>query len=241
MAFVHGKTCTVLVNDSDVSRFFNDISWANELDAVDVTNFGSNGSKEFIAGLADSKISAAGLFDGTAVTGSDEILAAALAGGDQIVLTALGANAVGVACKIAAGVETTYEVAEKVTDVVTTKAEFQANGGADSGKVLAAARSVATATTTNEVSVDRGASTANGGIAQLHVTANASNNTTVVKVQHSANNSTWADLATFTTVGAADTTAEQVEVAGTVNRYLRAISTTAGTGAVVYTVAFARR
>jgi len=48
---------------------------------------------------------------------------------------------------------------------------------------------------------------------------------------------------TFATVATTVLTAERVLVAAgtTVNRYLRATSTTSGTGAVVYTVAFARR
>lgn len=243
MAFVHGKNACVLVGASDLSAYFNDVSWSQELSADETTAFGS-GDKTYIVGIGDGKISASGLFDGTVVVGSDVVLEAALsAASDSVLLTAPSGNVLGARVKLAAGIETTYEVSEKVTDVVETKAEFQANGGVDGGIILAAARSVATATTTNETSQDNAASSANGGVAQLHVTANATSSTTIVKVQHSSNNSTWVDLATFATVATTVTTAERVTVAAgtTVSRYLRATSTTAGTGAVVYTVAFARR
>lgn len=241
---VHGKNTLVMIDENDLSAYFNDVGWSADIDAAETTTFSSGGAKTYIAGLGDGKISASGIFDGTAVTGSDARLAAAFANTDNsVLLTSPQGSVLGAQCKLAAGLSTTYEVASKVSDVVETKAEFQANGGVDSGQILAAARSVATATTTNETSVDRGASTANGGVAQLHVTANAANDATVIKVQHSANNSTWADLATFASVPTTDTLAERVVVAAgtTVNRYLRATSTTAGTGAVVYTVAFARR
>lgn len=243
MTFVHGKNACVVVDAYDLSAYFNDVSWSQELSADETTAFGS-GDKTYIPGIGDGKISASGMFDGTATVGVDARMDAALgASSDSILLTAPGGNVIGYRAKLAAGVATSYEVSEKVTDVVEVKAEFQADGGIDSGIILAAAKSVATATTTNETSQDNAASTANGGIAQLHVTANAHDSTTDVKVQHSANNSAWVDLATFTQVATTVKTSERVTVAAgaTVNRYLRATSTTAGTGAVVYTVAFARR
>jgi hypothetical protein len=97
--------------------------------------------------------------------------------------------------------------------------------------------------TGNGTSRDNGASTSDGGVAQLHVTANTMNNNTVFKVQHSADNSTWADLATFTTVATTVTTSERVTVAAgtTVNRYLRATHTASGTGSITFITAFARR
>ena len=243
MAFVHGKSACVIVDAYDLSAYFNDVSWSQEVSADETTGFGSS-DKTYIVGLGDGKISASGLFDGTATVGSDARMDAALgASTDSLLLTGPSGNSLGARVKIAAGVATNYEVSEKVTDVVETKAEFQADGGIDSGIILAAARSVATATTTNETSQDNAASTANGGVAHLHVTANATSSTTIVKVQHSSNNSTWVDLVTFTTVATTVLTSERVAVAAgtTVNRYIRATSTTAGTGAVVYTVAFARR
>jgi hypothetical protein len=77
----------------------------------------------------------------------------------------------------------------------------------------------------------------------VHTTAIAGAAPSVVwKIQHSTDNSTWADLVTFaasTAVGF-----ERVEVAAgtTVNRYLRAIRTFGGTTtSITSAVAFARR
>jgi hypothetical protein len=86
----------------------------------------------------------------------------------------------------------------------------------------------------NSASVDNGASSANGGIGALHVTAATGSGT--VKVQHSTDNITFADLITFTATAAA--TSEAISVTGTVNRYLRD-NHTPGTS-ITYVAGFAR-
>lgn len=94
------------------------------------------------------------------------------------------------------------------------------------GHVLAAGSSIGA--TTSYDSVDNGASTDNGLTAFLHVTATSSGDW-VLKVQHSADDSTWADLITFSADGSA-ITSEVGEASGTVNRYLRFQATrTSGT------------
>jgi len=136
---------------------------------------------------------------------------------------------------------TSYEVSSPVDDVVSVSFDVQADGGADNGLLLVDLAAVTA--TGNGTSRDNAASTANGGLAQLHVTANTMDNNTVFKVQHSADNSTFADLVTFATVATTIKTSERVAVASgtTVNRYLRANYTVSGSGSVTFTIAFARR
>lgn len=97
--------------------------------------------------------------------------------------------------------------------------------------------------TGNGTSTDNGAATTNGGVLVLHVTAIAgAAPSVVVKLQHSTNNSTWADLATHT--AATTATKERVEVAAgtTVNRWLREVHTFGGTTtSITFNSAFARR
>jgi len=85
------------------------------------------------------------------------------------------------------------------------------------GVVLAAGASLDA--TTDGTSVDNGASSSNGLTAFLHVTATSSGDW-VLKVQHSADDSSWADLITFSADGSA-ITAEVGQASGTVNQYLR--------------------
>jgi hypothetical protein len=103
------------------------------------------------------------------------------------------------------------------------------------GVVLEAGDTSRVATLTG-ASVDNGASSANGALAHLHVTV-SSGGTWTLKVQDSANDSDWADLITFSADGSA-VTAERGDVAGTVDRYLRALYTrTSGSLTACLTVA----
>lgn len=84
------------------------------------------------------------------------------------------------------------------------------------------------ASATNGASLDNTASTAFGGQAYLQVTAFSGTDVTVT-VQHSTDNSTWGTLVAFAQTTAA-ATFQRVTVSNTttVNRYLRAITTTSG-------------
>ena len=103
------------------------------------------------------------------------------------------------------------------------------------GQILANGTSVSSTTTNG--SVDNGASSADGAYGVLHITQSAGamgTNNWEVKIQDSANDSTWADLITFTADGSS-ATAEWGSVAGTVDRYTRVVMTkTAGTDLIAW-------
>jgi hypothetical protein len=106
--------------------------------------------------------------------------------------------------------------------------------GTHRGVVLANGASITSASQTY-TAIDNGGATSNGIITNLHITA--SDQSTIAKIQHSVDNSTWVDLVTFTSI-AAGRGAERKIVTGTVNRYLRATwSGTLGTRTVVITAA----
>lgn len=81
--------------------------------------------------------------------------------------------------------------------------------------------------TTNFSSRDNGASSSNGGVAVLQVITATSTDTYVVKCQDSPNDSTWADLCTFSADGTS-ITAERQTFSGSVDQYERAIATRTG-------------
>lgn len=91
-------------------------------------------------------------------------------------------------------------------------------------------------TTGASASHDRTSSTANGGMANLHVTGVTGSNPATIKVQHSVDNSTWVDLITFASVAAAGS--QSLQVAGTINRYIRASFTIGATSSDTFLVAF---
>jgi len=241
MAFVHGKGTVVLFNATDLSGYLKEVQANQGVDTADVTAFGTTGAKSYIVGLKDGAISAAGMFDG--VNGaSDSVFQGALGASEGVFSAFPDGAAVGKRGFLAAVHETTYNLSSPVADVVQASAEFQATGGVDYGDSLHAL--TAETATGNGSADDNSTSTSNGGVAHLHATANTRNGSTTIKIQHSADNSTWADLVTFTAVSTSTTASQRVVVAAgtTVNRYLRAQHTLAGsTGSITYQASFARR
>lgn len=241
MAFIHGKSAQILHGAFNLSSFLNDASASADVEVAETTSFGSS-AKTYLVGLKDGTVSASGMFDGAA-DATDEVLSASI-GSDTLAPVTIGydGTTLGNRVTILKAKTTSYEVSTPVGDVVAVSYSAQADGGLDQGVSLAALTSVS-ATTTGS-SHDNSASTTNGGVAQLHVTVNSRSADATIKVQHSADNSTFADLATFTVVATTVTTSERVIVASgtTVNRYLRAVNTLAsGTGSITYQVSFARR
>ena len=214
MAFIHGKNTAVLIDEFDVSAFFNSADVAATTETAETTTFG-NSAKTYIAGLRDATLSLGGMFDGSA-NAVDDVLAAALGGSAIFSVMPQGAGAIGNVAKLADAFATSYSVAATVADAVQVSAEAQVTGGLLPGFVVAdlAARTGAGQT----AALDNGASTANGAKAFLHLTAFSGTDITV-KIQESADNLAWADMITFTL--ASGVTSESQTAAGTIDRYLR--------------------
>lgn len=241
MAFIHGKSALVLQNEFDLSSYFNDVSISRSIETAETTAFGAS-AKAYIVGLIDGTLSLSGMFDGAANAIDAEITdVLGVNAGAVISASVSGVTTIGTRMISTTGKLTSYEVTAPVGDVVSANAEFQADDGVGNAVSLAALGAITT--TTTGASVDNTASSANGGFATLHVTANTMDDATVCKVQHSADNSTWADLQAFTSVATTIETAERIKVANgtTVNRYLRAVATPAGTGSFTYHINFARQ
>lgn len=240
MPYRHGKDTKALVGKYDLSPYLNEISPSMSIDTAETSTFGTN-AKSYIMGQNDGTISFSGLFD--ASTGAiadvfDDIIANDLT--PTITLAYDGGLVLGRRASLAQAKQTSYEVAAPVADVVSLNGEFQVTGGIRQGVVLAGQAAITA--TTNGTSVDNSTSTSIGATANLHITANTRSSATTIKVQHSADNSTWVDLITFATVNATTTTSETAVVSGTVNRYLRAQTTLAsGSGSITLTIAVARR
>jgi hypothetical protein len=243
--FRHGKNTVVLFDKYNLSEYFNSVTATAMAEAVETTTFGS-ANKTYAIGMKDGSISLEGLWAGD-TDGVDEVLSAAVASNSKKIITVGSEGAtLGRRAKLINTDETSYEISSAVADMVTISAEAQASGtvGGFDGGVLLAANQTVSATVAN-TSVDNSASTTNGGVGHLHVTSNTRNGAATIKIQHSANNSTWADLSVFTATTSSTTTSERIEVAAgtTVNRYLRVnVSAISGsTGSLTITVGFARR
>ena len=239
MAFVHGKNGRLLLDDMALSGYLKGWEHSTEREMADVTIEGDGGHK-FIPGLDSGSLSLDGVFDNTAAaTGQDATLNTALGASSASVITAapegfaLGKRVIPISAR-----ESNYANSSPVGDAVTFAASWMSEGEVDVGVALHDL--TAETATGNGSSVDNTVSSANGGVANLHVTVASAADSLTVKVQHSPDNSVWADLITFT--AATTTTAERLSVAGTVDRYTRATRTISGTDpSFTYAVAFARR
>ena len=248
--FVHGKNSKVYLDEFDMSAYLNSTDISHTQDTAETTAYGAT-SRAFMPSQASGTLSFGGLYD--AVTGagsSDKEFEAILGSTTTPLLTvAIDGGTIGNRAVIARANETSYTLASPVADINSVTADFQCSAdpannvdfGVASGVQLTTGASIAHGSLGNLASVDNSASSANGGAAVLHVPTNTVDGNTTIKVQHSANDSTWADLVTFTAVGASTITSQISAVTGTVNRYLRVTASTAGSsGAITFMVSFAR-
>jgi hypothetical protein len=246
--FRHGKNAIVLAKQYNLSPYLTTITASNAVETPETTTFSSD-DRSYITGHTEGTVSFEGLFDGTTdgVTvgatedGIDKILSDALGSSTNTVMTVSGdGGAFGRRAILLDAISTTYEVTSPLTDVVAISGGANANDGLEYGVWLT--YNTAYTTTTNGTAVDNAASSANGSVANLHVTTNTRSTAVSVKVQHSTDNSAWVDLITFTSVSSSTLTSERKTTTGTVNRYTRVLITpTAGTGSITLSVAFSRR
>ena len=247
--FVHGKGTGVLLDQYNLSEYFNSADVAQTQDVAETTSFTAS-SKSYIVGLQDATVSLSGLYSQDA-GGSDAVLQGILGSATTPVFTlAFDIGTIGNRCVTGRVHETNYSISNPVADVSSVTADFNASTDAVSGQtfgvfggvMLTTGASIAFGSLGDLASVDNSASSANGAMAVLHVTANSvSGGNTTIKVQHSADNLTFADLITFTAVSASTATKELKTVTGTVNRYVRATASTAGSsGSITFHIGFAR-
>jgi hypothetical protein len=141
--------------------------------------------------------------------------------------------------KLAKSRSMNYEQGAPVADVVRITVTLQADGGIDSGVSLH--NLVAVTATENGTSVDGAAATSNGGVGHLHVTALSGSPGATIKIQDSANNSTFADIITFSNVTAVTSERIELAVGSTVRRYVRYVISSLTLDSITFAVTFARR
>lgn len=222
MAFIHGKDTKIFINENDYSTYFNNADNALTVDVAESTTFG-NASKTYITGNKDGTVSLTGFFDATA-----DAVIQPLLGGSKF-LYVLGFDGVDADdnCTFSNGNVVNYGTSSPVGDIVATSIDIQADKGLYNGKVLENDTYTATASGTAR---DNTVSSANGGAGFLIVTsASGTTPTADFKITHSADDSTYVDLLTFTQATTATSEIKYVDKGTTVNRYLKVEATIGGT------------
>lgn len=248
----HVRYCRFLLNGTNLSGDMRTVNgFGVQYDQADGTGW-SDGTRQWLAGYGTVKL------DGlTALFNNNTAAIGPVNPGSHTALATLGnsyasvfigiraAPAIGNPTYSAAFEQGGYSTAGGTSDALMIEASFFGSGTLELttnvwGVCLANGTELTT--TTNNGSVDHGAATTGGYIAYLHIpqtsTAMASNSW-AFKIEHSSNDSTWATLASFTLNGAT-ATVERLEGSGTVNRYVRFVSTRTG-GAARPWVSFIRK
>lgn len=161
-------------------------------------------------------------------------------GASRVGLIVWAGNVLGASCTGFAGVlNTAYEVLGQLAGLTKANATYGVSGQVEASVVLQPL--AALTTTTIGTGVDNTASSASGGAVYLEATALSGFTSVAVKLQDSADNSSWADVSggAFTAVTAAPN-AQRIAISGTIRRYTRSVVTPTGAGSVTAIVAVAR-
>ena len=239
MAFVHGKSISVLANDTNLSSFLNDASVTYNAETAETTAFGDS-AKTYIIGLSDGTISLSGMYEGS-TTGFDAAITSALAASNEVTTSIFyGTPAAGLRTSMAGGLINSYDISTPVGDVVSASLDIQVDGGVTQGDALSALAAVSATTTGSEV--DRGAAastTAGTCVAHLHVPTNSRDAGTLTAKITSATSSggSYADVTGggFTAIAGGSTGSQRLEISGAVNRYVKVVYTVAGGSSGSYT------
>lgn len=236
MPAAHGRLTKVYINGYDLTGFYRKQGSELTREMAESTVFGL-ADKTYLPGLKDASLSLEGLFDG-AVDGIEQVLLAALSADPTIAVICPQGDAQANIAQGFSALETKYAVESSIDDIVALTNELQSTVGRERLLVQhALATEVATG---NGTSIDAGAQTTNGGVAYLHVPDITGITNLAVTIADSADNSSFATIATFTGV-TADRNAQRVAISGTVRRYTRASWVFTGTGSAQFWVGFGRK
>jgi hypothetical protein len=232
MAFIAGKNSGVLFGAFDLTSYFNNFSFSRDMNAISTTMFGDD-NESFIEGISTANLDISGLFDGT-TDAVDEELTNAFATTSATPLTVFqNGTTAGEPCVVLNSKIQNYTIDSSVSEAVGVSSTFTGDNFGRGLSLYALTNTSATATTT---AVDFGSSTTFGGQAFLHCTADSSANI-AVKLQSSADNSSFADVTGGGFTAITGTTSERIAPTGTINRYVRLVITVTG-GAATFQVSF---
>lgn len=229
MPVVNATAARVYVNGHDISGDLNSIEPSPNQQVQDVTTFGSGVTgRAYVATLRDDAFAHSGFYSDDMVAGVEAILGPLKGSTAVVLLWPAGDTAGRRGWGGDAAVLDTGGPVSAVGSVVTVQHGYKVSGGADLLVSLEAKQQI-TGTGSAQVttSVDNGAGSANGGYAYFQVfAADATPGIANFKLEHSADDSSWATLATGTLTGQG---AERIAIVGTINRYVRrTITATSG-------------
>lgn len=232
MSFTPGFKARILNGDFSLSAKLAEVTAGTTVEMLDPTTFADDGYKRALPGLDGSQFSCEGFVDAEAHTDSVAWTAA------QPFTYGPSGIALGSPVVMVNAFKSDFEVGTQVAGIASFSLTGQTDGETCFGYSLhdLTAETGSSSSTGFDQTV---ASTTNGGVAHLHVTAFTGFSQVIFTIEDSANNSTWATIGTHATVTAIGS--ERLAIAGTVRRYVRVTWVKTGTGSCTFSSAFARR
>ena len=231
--FLAGKDNKVLFGAFDLSSYFNSANFSREQEVSETTTFGSD-QATYIQSIETATANLTGFWDGGS-DAVDEELQAIIGSASATPLSIYqGGDTAGNKVVLLNSRIQNYTIDSSVADAVGVSATFTGDNFGNGKSLYALTNTSATANTT---AVDFGASSTLGGQAFLHCTAHSSANISV-KIQSSADNSSFADVSGFSFTAISGTTSERIATTNTVNRYVR-LAITVTSGSATFSVGYA--
>jgi len=239
MAFSHGSIAKIYVDGFDASPFFSDVTMGGSIDTAETTTLGKT-AKTYIPGNEDATFKCSGFLDHNSIdANSFDYKLKALTRRASVPITYLPASDLaGEPAYIGTMELTAHDIGTTVKDAASCDVEFQTNTGFPRG--LSAAATSAQTATGFATYLDDLAATTKGLSAALQIfSVSGTTPSITVKLQSSADHTTWADLLTFN--AATGVGSQYQSVSGNVDRYIRLAWTISGTSpSFTFHVAYSR-
>lgn len=241
MSFVLGNVSRLFVNTKAVTTTVAGYTVSHQRAMSEVTAGANPGGASFVPGLMNGTLGLRGPQDSTGQDLHSQIEAAKGVDNSFLATVCPDGTALGQVAFTVLGDASDHEIAAQVADAVGYTFQASADESVDMGFLVHAYQ--AETATGNGTSVDRGASSANGGVVVMHMPVFSGFTSVTVKVQDSADNSTFADLTGATFTAATTAAAQRLFLAkgSTIRRYVRVVTTVVGTGSATFLVAIAPR
>jgi hypothetical protein len=231
--FIAGKDNKILFGAYDLTSYFNSANFSREQAVNETTTFGSS-QATYIGGIESASASLTGFWDGGSDAVDEELQAIiGSASATPLSIYQSGDTAGNKVVLLNSKIQN-YTIDSSVADAVGISATFTGDNFGNGKSLYALTNTSATANTT---AVDMGASSSLGGQAFLHCTAHSSANISV-KIQSSADNSSFADVSGFAFTDLSGITSERIATTNTVNRYVR-LAITVTSGSATFSVGYA--
>jgi len=225
----------VVLGGRNLSGDINTATLSRSAEAPEVTALGDNTRQRITGGLKDSAFSFAGFFNDNTGALEQQMDALLSTGSGVFGLFPHGSTSPCCVGYEGVAIETEYSIESPVDGVVALSATWTGSGPCDRTILLHSLSACSTAGSVASSSYDYGGSRAGTLAGYLRVLAGSGADPTLdVKIQHSNNEATWADLITFTQV-VAGSVVQRLEVTSA-SQYVRANITIGGSAGVEFSL-----